>query len=202
MGDALLDARRAMMPTFPLLILLAAVAASRALRTPVIRFTVVSGACAAIALPNFPGMYRWVASASQEGLGFRSRRWRASATMAFIQELPTKTIVYTDLPEPVYLITGRNARFLPRIADPHSREGMTPAEVDSAVSEVARHARSGYAVAVYFLADEARASAMVAGPDLAARCGLMRAMAFEDGTAYASADVGGSPRAAPIRSPR
>jgi len=190
--DADLDIRRAIKPVFPFLILLAVCAGSRLLRTRTIRIAVLSGVCAAMALPNSPDMYRWVVEGSQSGLGFGNRQWRESATIAFIQNLPAKTVVYTNLPEPVYLVTGRNARFLPIVEDMVNRRRMTAAEIDLAVSGIAGRARSGDAVAVYFVRDEIRLPIMIAASDLAARCGLTRVIAFDDGTAYTSGDAAGS----------
>jgi hypothetical protein len=53
----------------------------------------------------------------QDGLGFFHTRWRNSAIVNEINRLQTDTIVYTNSPEGVYLLTGRPAKPLPRKMD-------------------------------------------------------------------------------------
>lgn len=53
----------------------------------------------------------------QNGLGFSHNRWRNSAVINQINNLQTDTIVYTNSPEGVYLLTGRPAKPLPRKTD-------------------------------------------------------------------------------------
>lgn len=183
-ADAPLDARRGMEPMFPFLVLIAAIAGSRLLCTRAARLGVVTAVCAAIALPNFPVMSQWAADAARNGHGFGDRHWRESPALAFIQSLPAATIIYTNLPEPVSLITGRRARFLPAVENAATGAVLTAAVIDSAVSEVTRQAHSGNAAAVYFLGETMRLPIMISGPDLAVRCGLMRVMNFDDATIY------------------
>jgi hypothetical protein len=182
--DANLGVRRAIQPTFPLLLLFAGCAGGGLLRTRRRRIAVVIGVCALIALPNGPYMYRWVEATNRDPGGFGSRQWRESATMAFIEKLPADTVVYTNLPEPVYLVAGRNTRQLPAIQDPISFRRKTPAEIDREVTEIARSASAGHAAVVYFLNDRERIPFLIDGSELAARSGLRLAEAFDDGTAY------------------
>ena len=56
----------------------------------------------------------YLATAYDEGLGFRHRIWRQSQTVARLGSLAQDTVIYSNSPEAVYLYTGRAARFLPR----------------------------------------------------------------------------------------
>jgi len=135
-------------------------------------------------LPNFPAIAESVRDMTRNGGGFYRREWRESATLAFIRKLPSGTILYTNLPEPVYLFTGRSARDLPHIADVLNGRSLSSAEVDSAVLAVARQAQSGNVAAVYFSEDIVRQPTMIAGDSLAARCGFTCVIHFDDGSVY------------------
>jgi hypothetical protein len=182
-ADAALDVRRAMAPLLPLVILLASAACAHLLRTPAARMALFAGV-AAIALAGVPATVQWIGESSRDGIGFGDRQWRESATVGFTRALPADTVVYTNLPEPVYLLTGRRARFLPAKFDPLSGTTIDRARVDAAVSEMARLAGEGHATAVYFTQDDLRRPTMLAGTDLAERCGLRRMLTFRDGVAY------------------
>jgi len=184
LGDWGLDVRRAMEPLFPFEILLASVAVSRLLTQRMPLTAVLIGACALMVLPNFPAIAESVRDMTRNGGGFYRREWRESATLAFIRKLPSGTILYTNLPEPVYLFTGRSARDLPHIADVLNGRSLSSAEVDSAVLAVARQAQSGNVAAVYFSEDIVRQPTMIAGDSLAARCGFTCVIHFDDGSVY------------------
>lgn len=52
-----------------------------------------------------------------DGVEFTDATWRQSALIAFINEQPPETLIYTNNPEAVYLITGRNSVRVPAVYD-------------------------------------------------------------------------------------
>jgi hypothetical protein len=49
-----------------------------------------------------------------DGIGFTSRWWRESPTLAALRNYPADQVVYTNAPEALYLYTQRSARVLPK----------------------------------------------------------------------------------------
>ncbi|MCL4262303.1 MAG: glycosyltransferase family 39 protein [Anaerolineae bacterium] len=64
---------------------------------------------------------RWVQMANAHGLGFSSVAWQEAAIIAEIKALPTETLIYTNSPDAVYLLTNREARPLPRKVEATTR---------------------------------------------------------------------------------
>jgi len=58
-----------------------------------------------------------VKSSYDNGIGFTSRSWRESPTMAALQEYPSGRVIYTNAPEAFYLYANRNARSMPKKFD-------------------------------------------------------------------------------------
>jgi 4-amino-4-deoxy-L-arabinose transferase-like glycosyltransferase len=59
----------------------------------------------------------WLLWNSDAVMEYGSARWRESETIAFAQQLPPSTVIYTNGPEVIYLRTGVIARRLPLSAD-------------------------------------------------------------------------------------
>lgn len=60
---------------------------------------------------------RWLLQASQNGLGFSSLTWQQAEIIAQIEMLPTDTLIFSNLPDAVYFLSGRSANPLPRKRD-------------------------------------------------------------------------------------
>lgn len=186
LADAIVGAKRAAQGMVAFEILLVVIAGSRFLRTPRTRRAVAAAVVALILIPNCSSAYRWVRDRSLNTDGFGGSAYRESDTMAFVRALPAKAIIYTNLPEPIYIATGRNARFLPLVEDAQSRRRMSAEEIAADIHEIALGARSGDAVAVYFRDDGDRQPIMVKASELSERSGLTRARVFRDATVYTS----------------
>lgn len=52
--------------------------------------------------------------ASMDGIGFNHRRWRDSALIAKAATLPEDSLIYSNAPEPIYLLAGRRSVRLPK----------------------------------------------------------------------------------------
>lgn len=57
---------------------------------------------------------QWIQEYRGFGLGYTSIRWRNSTVYKELIRLPDEMIIYSNAPEPIYLYTGKSARFLPR----------------------------------------------------------------------------------------
>ncbi len=57
---------------------------------------------------------RWLQLAYAQGLGFSSAAWQQAEIIAEIKALPADTLIYSNSPDAVYLLTNREARPLPR----------------------------------------------------------------------------------------
>lgn len=55
-----------------------------------------------------------VQTSSVEGIGFNQRRWRESALIARAAALPEDSVIYSNAPEPLYLLAGRRSVRLPK----------------------------------------------------------------------------------------
>jgi hypothetical protein len=112
--------------------------------------------------------------------------------------LPAETAIYTNLPEPVYMLTGRNAPFR---VNSYTGAPVPVRETELQFDEIRQQVRLAKAVAVYFLRDPDWLPWMFDGPALAAHCGFTGAIEFEDATVYMGAL--GVPAASPLHnSPR
>ena len=83
-----------------------------------------------------------------DGLGFFHTRWRNSAIVNEINRLQTDTIVYTNSPEGVYLLTGRPAKPLPRKMD-LTRQIPNP-DFEENMKKLQQDLFEGKAVIAYF----------------------------------------------------
>lgn len=84
----------------------------------------------------------------QQGIGFNSLGWRGSGTVARLSDLPANQVLYTNVPEVIYLYTSRGAASLPR------KEILTTQQPNTAYGEEMERARDalarGEAAVVYF----------------------------------------------------
>jgi hypothetical protein len=175
-----LDVQRAAAPISILLIILVSSCGARLLRRPAI----VAAVCAAILVPKLPSLYWWVDESARHGEGLIGPSVVRSETIAYIRQLPPGLVIYTNLPEPVYMLTGRNARFVPFAASPNTGAPLSARETESQLDEIKQQVRLGSVVAVYFSNDPVRLPWMITGPALAAHCGFTRVIEFEDATIY------------------
>lgn len=83
-----------------------------------------------------------------DGLGYASWRWRQMNVLAIIKELPPETIVYSNSPPAVYLVTGRASRVIPSSVNPVS--GQARSGYQQALAEMRADLLAGRAVLALF----------------------------------------------------
>jgi hypothetical protein len=93
----------------------------RALPAGIAAAFVVSGIVFALAL---------IPMSRHEGIGFSSRAWRDSPTMAYVEALPDDAIIYSDAAGAIYFLSGRLARSLPVHFSPYTLAANSSYEVE------------------------------------------------------------------------
>jgi hypothetical protein len=90
----------------------------------------------------------WAIRTHDEGRGYASRRWQQSDIIASIRSLPEETLIYSNGPDAIKILTGRYARGLPTKFSPVNRSvhDSYPANLDFLRNELEE--RDG--VLVYF----------------------------------------------------
>lgn len=58
----------------------------------------------------------------QDGLGYNSQHWRNSETIAYIKENPDLRGVYSNGPDVIMFLTGKNAVMIPKKTNPNTRK--------------------------------------------------------------------------------
>ncbi len=114
---------------------------------------------------------QWVGHRSKDGEWYTSTEWQKSETIAEVRSLPEEAEIYSNVPEAIYLITGRPASPVPEVVDHHTGRDNPSyrSEMDSLRAVLAGED----AVVVYFTSEEERRwymprmSELVAGADLA-----------------------------------
>lgn len=71
-----------------------------------------------IAAVSLGGASRVVTRLQSDPLGYASARWRNSKTIAAINALPSETIIYSNAPTGIYILTNRPAYIMPTPLDP------------------------------------------------------------------------------------
>ncbi|GIV76497.1 MAG: hypothetical protein KatS3mg050_0891 [Litorilinea sp.] len=89
-----------------------------------------------------------VQAAHADGLGFASRRWHESPVVAAVASLPTTTPVFSNVPDGLYLWTGRRTLSLPRPVRATSRQANERYSAEMAMVRHTLEAQGG--VVVYF----------------------------------------------------
>jgi hypothetical protein len=84
------------------------------LRTPVLLKLAISIVSAIFLAGVLWGSIQYIATAYTDGIGFTSRRWRDSPTLALLMDYPAGQIVYTNAPEALYLYTHLDTQSVPR----------------------------------------------------------------------------------------
>jgi hypothetical protein len=50
----------------------------------------------------------------QEGRGYTNRVWRKSETIAYVKSLPGKAVIYSNGPDAIRFLTGKESTYIPR----------------------------------------------------------------------------------------
>jgi hypothetical protein len=164
---------RLLSPTLPVLVILVVLSSRRVQQTN-------SGTrLVRLGLPVLVGIWlvswaiqagQWTARRSRDGEWYTSTEWQESETIAEVRRLPEETVIYSNVPEAVCLVTGRPASPVPEVVDHHTGKDNPNyrSEMDSLRAVLAGE----NAVVVHFTSEEERRwymprmSELIAGADL------------------------------------
>ena len=79
---------------------------------------------AVVAGYNLERAAEWSMSTRKRGLGYASRTWRRSPTIAALRTFPRETMIYSNAPDVIYVLAKRDAQPVPRtrrVPKPKSR---------------------------------------------------------------------------------
>lgn len=124
---------------------------------------------------------RWVSARSRDGAWYSSREWRETTVLERSRDLADNVPVWSNVPEAVWLITGRPASPLPEVINHHTGRANPAylAEIDSLRARL----RAG-AVLVYVRREEDRRWYLPSEKELIARLGLQALAILPDGNIY------------------
>jgi hypothetical protein len=112
---------------------------------------------------------KWIANRSRDGAWYSSTDWRLSPVLMASRDLPDDVPVWSNVPEAIWLITGRPASPVPEVMNHHTlldnlnyRE-----EIEALRTELARGA-----LLVYIRREQGRRHYMPSEPELIYRLGL------------------------------
>jgi hypothetical protein len=124
---------------------------------------------------------RWVFSQREQGLGFTSLAWQESDIMAELDDLPEDMSIYSNVPEAIYLHTGKSALSFPK------KENATTNQVEANYAEKLLEMRNKLAqdssVIVFFTAVRPEAGQIIT--ELQAEMPLIIVIETDDGIMYA-----------------
>ena len=129
----------------------------------------------------------WLAHRSRDGAWYTSAQWRNSEVLAAVRLVPDSIAVYSNVPEGVYLVTGRPAFSVPPAVDHHTgrpNHGFLT-QMDSLRVALDR----GEATLVYVGRETERRWYLPDERELVGRLGLAPVARFRDGTIYASRQI-------------
>ncbi|UCG42170.1 MAG: hypothetical protein JSU73_09845 [candidate division WOR-3 bacterium] len=121
----------------------------------------------------------WMVRRSRDGEWYTSAKWQGSETMAEVRRLHAEAVIYSNVPEAIYLVAGRPASPIPEVVDHHT--GMDNptyrVEMDSLRAALAGE----NALVAYFTSEEERRWYMPTMRELMAGADLMPFIITADG---------------------
>ncbi len=130
----------------------------------------------------------WLARRAQDGAWYTSAQWSDSEVLAAVDLVPDSITVYSNVPEGIYLITGRPAFSVPPAVDHHTGRPNPDflAQMDSLRAALDR----GEATLVYVAKEASRRWYLPSERELVGRLGLAPVARFRDGTIYEQLPTG------------
>jgi hypothetical protein len=89
-----------------------------------------------------------VASLHYEGIGFSSKYWRYSKIIEIVKSVPPDTIIYTNGPDAIDILTGKSSLMIPSKVDPGTR--LSNENFAAQFADMARQLETDKSILVYF----------------------------------------------------
>ncbi len=94
----------------------------------------------------------WWKRSYQDGIGFAQTDWRDSELLRFVDAADSSAAVFTNLPDVIYMLKGRQTAMIPRKFDPTSRLPNNKYAVE--ITRMRQELNRTHGAVVYFLADQ------------------------------------------------
>jgi len=123
----------------------------------------------------------WWKQAYDNGVGYTGLSWRNSEALKFVNTTAQATPVFTNVPDVIYMLTGRRTTMIPRIIDPKSR--LRNNRFDSEVAFMRQRLEQSRGVVAYFHAPQ-RLWYLPSAEELRKASGLRLLAVKKDGYIY------------------
>lgn len=154
------------------------IALGLAMRRRLVRGAII-GALGLVILVQLASAASWIRTYRQGGLGYSSPAWRQSETVAAVRELPEEVVIFSNAPEAIDLLAGREALALPR--KNNAMLGIQNAGYENEIAAVTQAVAAG-AVVVYF--DALMDRPVTSASELASRTSLAPLQHTADGLIF------------------
>ncbi len=125
----------------------------------------------------------WVHTIRPTGLGYTSRAWQGSTVVGYINSLPQDIVIFSNVPDAVYYLTGRTTLPLPRRINPYTEQVNDRYQIELAA--VQQQFQREPAILVYFHVPDNR-WALPSEQELRERLSLRRLFKAVEGAVYQS----------------
>ncbi len=110
---------RILAPLLPAAVVLATTEIWRAWHQPM-RQRAARALTAVAAAALLASLAEWIGDTREAGLGYEAHAWKVSPLLRAVEGLPSEVAVYSNYPDAISFLTGREAIGLPRLGDPTS----------------------------------------------------------------------------------
>jgi hypothetical protein len=94
----------------------------------------------------------WWKHAYANGIGYTGLVWRNSETLRFVNTVDPAAPIFTNVPDVIYMLTGRRTNMIPRKVDPKSR--IPNKRYDSEIAHMKERLKQRNGVVAYFYAPQ------------------------------------------------
>jgi hypothetical protein len=91
---------------------------------------------------------RMIKPLSENGVGFNGRAWKFSKTIDFIKTLPDDTPIYSNAPDAIGFLTGRQTKMIPSRQNPAGSDGQ--GDSGKAMKDMIRQLEDAKGFLIYF----------------------------------------------------
>lgn len=134
-----------------------------------------------VAVTQMTTGFAWWRHGYANGIGFTDVVWKNSEVLKFVNTVESSTAIFTNVPDVIYMLTGRRTAMIPRKVDPKSRlpNGQYPFEIAYMKDEM----KKTNGVVVYFNAEQ-RLWYLPSASELQRDAGLRLVALKKDGYIY------------------
>ena len=175
---------RYLYPAYVAFVMLGAMTLPALARTPALRRVLAAGVVGFVALSTARAA-KVAADGYEEGWGYAAQAWRSSPAVAYVNELPSGAVVYSDDPYALLYLTRREVHGVPNAV--RRRLGAENPTYEPEIAEMRRRLTATNGVIVIFERDRGEFDIPVL-PQLKAAMSLDEKAQLDDATVYVLAE--------------